>query len=244
MRPVSLIPLSMMISVLSPVDVATGRHPQRVSFPPWTPARLAQDGFIRIQEGSQAHITLARRHVRFALDADSMRADPVAARITELAPDRPLRWQPAIDRPITLSARVRFDQAQPPPHLTETIFFWAGLTLPVSAIGVTRDHEMYAAIVAINFDPQTATGVFHRAPVPATVRADAWHTIGIVVGVNRATITIDDLPLLDVSLPEPPPALAAELSVDNDNFPEGHLPVLTPDGLTVQSLTITQRDGL
>jgi hypothetical protein len=78
--------------------------------------------------------------------------------------------------------------------------------------------------------------------MPASVHADVWHTIGIVIAVNRATITVDEQPVLDVALPVPPPALAAELSVDNDNIPEGHLPVITPDALTVRTLVITHKD--
>src|SRR6266508_4431312 len=128
MRSVCILTLSMKIGVLLRVDMSTGFHEPYISFPPWTLARLAQNGLIPVQEDSQAHVTLAHRHVRLALDADLTRADPVAARITELSPEQSRRWQPAIDRPIMLSARVRFDQAQPPPHLTETIFFWTGLT--------------------------------------------------------------------------------------------------------------------
>jgi hypothetical protein len=222
--------------------MSTGFHEPPIHLPPWTRARLAQTGLHPLQQGAQAHVTLARRSVRLALDADSSCATPVAARITDLAPDRPRRWQPAIGRPIALSARLRFDQAAPPPHLTATIFFWTGRTPPVSAIGVTRDHGLYAALVAVNFDPTTGTGIFQRAAMPATMRADAWHTIGIVIAVNQATITVDDLPVLDVALPDPPAALAAELSVDNDTFPEGHLSVITADALTVRSLAITQQD--
>ena len=221
--------------------MSTGTYAQDVRLPPWTPARLARNGFRLVQESSQAHVSSTRRHLRLALDADTTRAGPVAARITDLAADQPHRWQPTNDRPIRLSAQIRFDQTQSPAHLTETIFFWTGLTPPISAIGVTRDHGMYAAVVAVNFDPATGAGIFQRAPVPSSVRADSWHIITIAIAVDQATITVADQLVLDVTLPEPPPALAAELSVDNDNVPEGHLPVITPDALTIRTLSITQR---
>jgi hypothetical protein len=241
MRAISILLYSMLMSVLPPANMGPETHAERVSFPPWTPSHLARNGFRRFQEGSQAHVTIARQRLRLALDADAACTTPVAARLTELAPGQPRRWQPTIDRPILLSAQVRFDQVQSPQHLTETIFFWSGLTPPISAIGVTRDHGMYAAIVVVNFDPATGAGVFQRTPMPSTVRADAWHTITIVIAADRATITVADQPVLDVTLPELPPPLAVELSVDNDNIPEGHLPVITPDALSIRTLIMTQR---
>jgi hypothetical protein len=111
MRAISLLMCAMLPSVLALVDWWTGVHAERVSFPPWKPAHLAQNGFILVQEGQQAHVIMARQRVRLALDADAACADPVAARITELAPGRPRRWQPTSERPILLSAQVRFDQA-------------------------------------------------------------------------------------------------------------------------------------
>jgi hypothetical protein len=209
----------------------------------WEPGQLVQVGFNAVCRGEQASIIYARRQLRLALTANTSSSASTIARITEVDS---FPWQATDAHPIVMRVSLRFDQATPPPNLTEVAFLWNAPFLTgrlASVVGVSRDHGAYWAIVAQDFDPTTGDGLLERAPIG--IEATDWHTITIRVSTTQASVAITQrrrrVTVLTRALPHPMEPLAAEVSIDNDNVPEGRLPVVMPDALSVRSLGITQR---
>jgi hypothetical protein len=83
-----------------------------------------------------------------------------------------------------------------------------------------------------------------RSPIPSWLDATDWHTIRITLTTTSAQVHVEQrrrrAVIVTGTLLHPPEPLAAEVSIDNDNFPEGHLPVIAPDGMEIRSVSITR----
>jgi hypothetical protein len=210
----------------------------------WSREHILHNGFNIVEQGGQAAISYPNHHVRLALTADPSTSITTIARITE---GDSFCWQPTNDHPVIMQITLRFDQATPPPNLTEVAFLWNAPDLTQrlpSVVGISRDHGAYTAIVAQDFNPATGDGLFLRAPVPSWLNATNWHTIRIELTITSAQVQVEQggrqATIVTGTLLHPPEPLAAEVSIDNDNFPEGHLPVIVSDKMDVRFLGIQE----
>jgi hypothetical protein len=80
--------------------------------------------------------------------------------------------------------------------------------------------------------------------MPSWLDATDWHTIRISLTTTSAQVHVEQrrrrAVIVTGTLLHPPEPLAAEVSIDNDNVPEGHLPVIAPDGMEIRSVSITR----
>lgn len=223
--------------------------------------QLDRKGFNVDLVGDQASITFDReeqhKFLSLNLAADPTSAQYTASRITEIDSTLPIDqrvkcWQPTPDTNVVVEFVVRFDQAAPPPGLTENLILWnapfpsPGSTepsIPLTAIGVTRNGGEYAAIVAQDLDFSTFSGFLVRQPLPAWLDATDWHSVRITVSETSVLIELaqgeqDYTPVLLTELPHPVEPLGFEFSVDNEAFPGFFVPVTVPDSLDVDFLDI------
>ncbi len=177
----------------------------------------------------------------------------VASRITEIDTSAPPAqrvkcWQPDASHAVVAEYTIRFDQAAPPPGLTENMILWNAPfgqnPIPLSAVGVTRSlnpftgQTAYSAIVAQDLDFSTFSGLFLTTPMPAWLNAADWHTVRVTVSQQGALIEVSQgahpfTPVLQTPFLHPPEPLGFEFSVDNEVFPGVFAPVTVPDGLDV-----------
>lgn len=219
----------------------------------WNQRHLQKNGFHIIEKGPQASVAYPDHVLRLALKANPLSNASTVARISEVDASLPVRdrvkcWQPHDQHAVTMHVLLRFKNADPPPNLTEVAFFWNApfptqpedTPILPTVIGASRDHGMYTAVIVQNFDG--SDGLFQRRPMPEWLNVSAWHAIDIILTTTLASISVRQsgrcTNMLSVPWLQPPGPLAAEISIDNDNFPEGHLPVLVPDWMEVQRLDI------
>lgn len=208
----------------------------------WDPQRMERAGFTIAEQGHQARITYPDRRLRLALTADPSTSARTIAGITEV-PTFP--WQPEADQSVVMRVTLRFDEPAPPPNTTAIVALWNAPRPPErlpTIVGISRDHGAYMALVAQDFNPATGGGLLQRAAMPGWLDPTDWHTLHIELAIDRAAVRVAQGPRRAVvaagQLLHPPEPLAVELSIDNDNFPEGRLPVVAHAGLEVQSLAI------
>lgn len=187
--------------------------------------------------------------------AEDLSGNPVGARITEVDTSLPpeLRtkcWQPTDKVRIFAKYTIRFEQAERPPGLTETVFLWNspfGETslLPLTAIGVSRSANFpgYVATISqdVTFLPEFS-GFSLLAPMPEWLDPTAWHTVHVQLAEQEATISVLQgdrrATVLSTALPQPLEPLAFEASVDNELFPGTYAPVSQPETIDVAAVAI------
>lgn len=226
----------------------------------WTPKSLARNGFVIEQYGEpQASVEFNQQTLALAVDADPTNATYVASRITEIDSSVPIAervkcWQPTDSRAVEVHFTIRFVQPEPP-QLTENLILWnAPLPnptnpeppVPLTALGVSRALGGYNAVVVQNLDFTTGGAeVYSLAPMPEWLDATRWHTIDMIVGLDRVTTRVsqDGLSALvsDVVLPKQPVSLGFEFSVDNELFPGFYAPITVPDSLEIDAFKIGLR---
>jgi hypothetical protein len=251
------------MAIVAPVQAAplAGRNSQQCvnhkHIETWRSRRqLEQKGFYFDIIGDQASITFGK-NLSLDLASDPSNADYTASRITEIESELPIAervkcWEATSSKDVVVEFRVRFDQAAPPPGLTENLFLWnAPLPhpdnpeppIPITAVGVSRNNGVYSALVAQDFDFTTFSGLLVTQPMPGWLDAADWHRVRTTLSQERATIEVAQgehgyTEILEVALPHPAGPLGFEFSVDNEAFPGVFVPVTVPDGLDVDFLDI------
>ncbi len=199
-------------------------------------------------EGEQRYLSL--RMAPFAFKGELS-----ASRISEIDTSRPLAqrvycWQPIPTADVVVQYTHRFQEAAPPPGLSENLFLWnARLAAAegVTAVGVTRSHlyNGYFAILAQDFHLAANTGLLQLCSMPAWLDPTAWHTIHLALSSEFVTIQAaqgdEQAVVLHAAWLHPPAPLGFEFSVDNEIAPGSIVPVTVADQLDVAFFSAAMR---
>lgn len=234
---------------------------QKLIVNPANSTQLDYNGFYTELIGNQATLSFdnawLHRFLSLTVTSNPLNTAYVASRITEIEPNlaidqRVKCWQATSNSNVVVDFNVRFDQALPPTNLTENLILWnaplpapgsSESPRPITAIGVTRSNGLYAALVAEDFDNSTFTGFLNLQPLPIWLDASQWHLVRITLSHTTATIEVAQglqgyTTVLSTQLPHPTGPLGFEFSVDNQIVTNNYLPVIVPDSLDADYLSI------
>jgi len=229
----------------------------------WNTNQLRRNGFHVTVVGDQASLTFHReaqhQFLSLSLASNPTSAIPTASRITEIERGVPVverikHWQTTPEQDVIMECSLRFAQALPPPGLIENVGLWNAplpsknappTDLPISmmAVGISRSYGQYVALVAQDLNLFTGMGLYQRNAMPEWLDPTTWHRVRIHLAQKSVLIEIAQgrrayTPILQHSLLHPAEPLACEFSIDNDNFPKPHSPVVVPDQIDIGYLHI------